>query len=169
MASLLPRPVPAHTGRGPEDTPDAPAERSTPTVDRWHCGRVVDRFFAYRFDDRFTFMWWPLGVRKGTDGVTLTADGHFRATYGRLKLETPLANVTGAHITERYRWYTAIGARLSFVDDGLTFGTNHERGVCVHFGERVKRVVGFKDHSALTVTVEDCEGLVDALGLAPAP
>ncbi len=49
-----------------------------------------------------------------------------------------MANVDGAHITEGYRWYTAVGARLSFVDDGLTFGTNCERGVCIHFAEPVR-------------------------------
>jgi hypothetical protein len=132
-----------------------------------HGAWVADRFFPYRFDDRFKLFWWPLGAREGKHGVTLTEDGRFLATYGRLSLETPVSNVSGAHITEGYRWYSAIGARVSFVDDGLTFGTNHDRGVCVHFDDPVKRVIGFKDHSALTVTVDDCQGLVDALGEAP--
>ena len=45
--------------------------------------------------------------------------------------------------------------RASGADDGLTFGTNNHAGVCVHFHDRIKRVVGFRDHSALTVTVAD--------------
>ena len=56
---------------------------------------------------------------------------------------------------------------MSFADDGLTFGTNPDRGVCVHFRQRIPRVLGFRPHSALTVTVEDCDGLVAAIGEAP--
>jgi hypothetical protein len=112
----------------------------------------------------------PTGLRTPRPparGVTLTDDRLFRASFGFLKLETELDNVAGGHITEGYRWYTAIGARLSFADDGLTFGTNRDRGVCVHFRQRVPRVLGFKPHSALTVTVADCDGLLEAIGLAP--
>ena len=47
-------------------------------------------------------------------------------------------------------------------DDGLTFGTNAERGVCVHFREKVRGPF-VRRHSALTVTVADCDGLVAAL------
>jgi hypothetical protein len=108
-------------------------------------------------------MWWPFGARPGRDGVTL-GDGRLRATFGFFQVETPLDNVAGGHVTVDYRWYTAIGARLSFVDDGLTFGTNHDRGVCVHFRQPVARVIGFRPHSALTVTVADCEGLAEAIG-----
>jgi hypothetical protein len=73
-------------------------------------------------------------------------------------------------VTGPYRWYTAMGLRLSRADDGVTFGTNHDRGVCVHFRERVPPVIGRRRHSALTVTVEDCAGLVAAIGeFDPAP
>jgi hypothetical protein len=126
----------------------------------------VADFYPYRFDQRFAAMWWPLGARPGRDGVTLTDDGNFVATYGRRRVETPRTNIDGAHVTRDYRWWTCVGIRLSFVDDGLTFGTNRDAGVCVHFLERIPRVLGRKDHSALTVTVEDVDGLVAALGEA---
>jgi hypothetical protein len=124
---------------------------------------VGDRFYPYRFDARFAAMWLPFGAVPGRDGVTLRRD-RLRATFGFFRLETPLDNVVGGHVTEDYRWYTAIGVRLSFADDGLTFGTNPDRGVCVHFREPAPRVIGFRPHSALTVTVADCDGLVEALG-----
>lgn len=124
---------------------------------------VADAFFPYRFDRRFLLQWVPFGPRPGRDGVHLS-DSKLRATFGRLVLETALANVAGGHVTQDYRWYTALGARLSFVDDGLTFGTNYERGVCIHFAEPVPHVLGRKPHSALTVTVADCDGLVNAIG-----
>ena len=120
-------------------------------------------FFPYRFDLRYAPLWAPLAAWPGRDGVTLTDDG-FRATFGVLKLETTRDNVIGGHVTEGYRWYKAIGPRLSLADDGLTFGTNADRGVCVHFREPVPRVIGRKAHSALTVTVADCAGIVRAIG-----
>ena len=77
--------------------------------------------------------------------------------------EAPLSNVRDAHVTGPFRWWTAVGPRMSFVDDGLTFGTNAQAGVCIHFDPPVPRVIGFKDHSALTVTVADPEALQAAL------
>jgi hypothetical protein len=130
---------------------EAPAEAVT-----------TEQFFPYALDRRLQLFWLPFGLRPDRDGVRLTGDT-FRATYGWLSLVTPRSNVTGAHITRGYRWWTAVGARGSLVDDGLTFGTNASAGVCVHFAERVHRVMGFRDHSALTVTVADLEGLVEAL------
>jgi hypothetical protein len=87
-----------------------------------------------------------------------------RATYGFFRFETPLDNLAGGHLTGPYRWYTAVGARVSFVDDGLTFGTNRDLGVCIHFREPIPRVLVRKHHSALTVTVADCRGLLDRIG-----
>lgn len=120
------------------------------------------RQFDYDLDPRFKFIWWPLGVRAG-QGVTVD-DDRLTARYGPLKLSTPLDNVAGGHVTEDYRWYTAVGVRLSFADDGLTFGTTPRRGVCIHFRDRVGGVIPGKSHSALTVTVADCAGLVEVVG-----
>ncbi len=89
--------------------------------------------YRYSFDKRLVVFWGVFGVRPAKDGVTLTDDGRLRATFGLLKLETPLENVDGAHITRNYRWWTAAGARGSWKDDGLTFGTNADAGVCIHF------------------------------------
>jgi hypothetical protein len=119
--------------------------------------------FLYAVDYRFAPFWVPFGLRPHRDGVSMTADGRIVATFGFFKLETTLANVDGAHITRAYRWWTAIGARLSFTDDGLTFGTNRHAGVCIHFREKVPSALRRSGHSALTVTVEDLDGLVAAL------
>ncbi len=126
---------------------------------------MSDVFFPYRFDNRYALMWAPFGAWPGRDGVSVT-DRTLRATFGLLVLETACDNVSGGHITERYRWWTAIGARLSAADDGLTFGTNADRGVCIHFDGRVPAVLGWRPHSALTVTVADCDGLLRAIDTA---
>jgi hypothetical protein len=120
-------------------------------------------YFPYAVDKRLALFWLPFGVRPNRDGVTITDDGTFRATFGFLKLATPLCNISGAHVTRDYRWYTAAGARRSMVDDGLTFGTNGKAGVCVHFRDPVPSPLRRKGHSALTVTVDDVEGLAKRL------
>ncbi len=123
----------------------------------------MSQHFAYAVDMRFAPMWAPFGVRPRKDGVTITDDDVLTATYGWLRLETPHSNVEGAHITRGYRWWTAVGARRSLADDGLTFGTNTNAGVCIHFRERVRSPLSRRGHSALTVTVSDLDGLVTAL------
>jgi hypothetical protein len=120
-------------------------------------------FFKYEVDKRLAPFWLPLGLHPSNDGVTITDDGRFVAKFGVVKLETPVSNIDGAHITRGYRWWTAAGIRLSFTDDGLTFGTNADAGVCVHFGEPVPSLLRRKGHSALTVTVADLDGLVARL------
>lgn len=122
--------------------------------------------FAYAVDKRYLPLLVPFGVRGSKDAVTLGDDGSFVATFGFVALRTTVANVTGAHITRNYRWWTAVGARGSLADDGLTFGTNHHAGVCVHFADKVPSPLRRSGHSALTVTVADLDGLVNALGFA---
>jgi hypothetical protein len=124
----------------------------------------MSQHFRYACDNRLVAFWGVCGVHPSKDGVTITDDGRLQAKFGFLKLETPLDNVDGAHITRGYRWWTAAGARGSLKDDGLTFGTNANAGVCIHFREKVPSPLRRKGHSALTVTVEDLEGLNRALG-----
>ncbi|MGB9308401.1 MAG: hypothetical protein WCB92_33370 [Mycobacterium sp.] len=120
------------------------------------------RHFPYRYDPRFAPIWLPFRW-PGEQGVTLTDDGRFVARYGVLHVDAPLSSVRDAHVAGPYRWWTAVGPRLSLADDGLTFGTNAQAGVCVHFEPPIRRVIGLRDHSALTVTVADTAGLVAAL------
>ncbi len=123
---------------------------------------MSDRFFPYRFDSRWKAMF--LALRVGdNDGVTITDDGRLVATYGWVKIATSIDNIDHTQITGPHRWYTAVGLRLSFSDDGITFGTNHQRGLCIEFIEKVPRVIGFKDHSALWVSVADPDALAAAI------
>ncbi len=124
----------------------------------------MTQHFAYAIDKRYLPLLIPFGLRGSRDGVTLTDGDSFLATFGLFKLATPLANITGAHITRNYRWWTAFGVRGSRVDDGLTFGTNHDAGVCIHFNEKVPSLLRRSGHSALTVTVADLEELTSELG-----
>ena len=122
---------------------------------------MSDRFFPYARDARWRVVLLPLGIGDD-DGVTV-GDDTLRATFGHWTIETPLANVAGATLTGPHRWYTAVGLRLSFRDDGLTFGTNNRRGVCITFHDKIRRVIGLHDHSTLWVSLADPDGLVAAL------
>lgn len=103
------------------------------------------------------------GLRLGDDDGVTVSDETMCATFGRSKVETPRSNIVATLVTGPHRWWTAVGLRLSFADDGITFGTNHERGLCIEFAERVPKVIGLRDHSNLWVSVADPEGLAAAL------
>ena len=123
---------------------------------------MSDRFFPYEFDHRWDAMFRLLRVDEA-DGGTVGDDGSLVATYGRKRVETTLDNVHHTEITHDHRWYTAVGLRLSARDDGLTCGTNHRQGLCIEFVDRIPKVIGFRDQSALWVSVADVEGLAAAL------
>jgi hypothetical protein len=124
----------------------------------------VSEHFGYAVDKRYLPVLLPFLLRPSRDGVTLTDDGALVATFGPFKVTTPVSNVTGAHITRNYRWWTSCGVRMSRVDDGLTFGTNHDGGVCIHFADKVPSALRRSGHSALTVTVAELQALTTALG-----
>lgn len=123
----------------------------------------MSEFFPYRLDRRWAPMFAALRI-GADDGVTITDDAMLRGSFGFLKVATPLANVDHTAVTGPHRWYTAVGPRLSFADDGLTFGTNHHLGLCIGFVEKIPKVIGLRPHSALWVSVADPHGLAIALG-----
>ena len=124
---------------------------------------MTTRHFPYRFDKRWAPLFHVLGVRD-EDGVDVTDDGKLIATYGRFSVRTTLDNVASTRITGPHRWYTAVGVRLALTDDGITFGTNHYKGLWITFVNKVPRVIGFRNHSLLWVSVADPEGLAAAIG-----
>ena len=124
---------------------------------------MSDQFFPYELDRRWTPMFVLLGL-DDDDGVYVGDDGSLRATFGWVRIDTTVDNVHHTQVTGPHRWYTAVGLRLSFADDGITFGTNHRRGLCIEFVERVPKVIGPRRHSALWVSVADPAGLAEAIG-----
>ena len=119
-------------------------------------------FFPYQLDHRWNPMFRLLGVTDD-DGVSLIDGEKLRATYGRSTIETPITNIDHTVETADHRWYTAVGKRLSFADDGITFGTNHHAGLCIEFIDKIPKVIGLKDHSALWVSVKEPHALAEAL------
>jgi hypothetical protein len=120
--------------------------------------------FEFAFEPRFTRLLRLGGITPDTTLVTVAED-EFRVRFGGWKLSTPIANCTGTCLTEGYSWFKVIGARGSFKDRGVTFGTSTSRGVCVLFAEPVTALVpgNLVKHPGCTVTVADCDGLRTAL------
>ena len=118
--------------------------------------------FSYDCDPRLAPFWIPFGLRPWHDGVVVD-QGRFEARFGFIRLRTETANISEAHVTRGYRWWTAAGVRLSGADDGLTFGTNARAGVCIHFRTKVPTVMRPSGHSALTVTVAELDRLARLL------
>jgi hypothetical protein len=114
--------------------------------------------FAFDFNARFKVGLAVIGVTPRRARVTLAED-RLIARFGPWVCETPYANVADTCRTGPYRWYTALGPRLSMVDRGLTFGTTPAGGVCVLFHEPVTGLdpLGKLQHPGLTVTVADGE------------
>ena len=124
---------------------------------------MTAKYFPYRFDKRWSALFFALGV-DDKDGVKITGKGELVATFGRFKVKTSLDNIDHTLVTGPHRWYTAVGLRLSLTDDGLTFGTNHRKGLSIAFVEKIPKVIGFRKHSTLWVSVADPEGLAAAIG-----
>jgi hypothetical protein len=120
-----------------------------------------------RFPMPIAARWIPVlllfGVRRATAYVDI-GDGRLVARFGRLRVETPLDNITGFQITGPYRWWRAIGVRRTVGrgDQDVSFGTTARGGVCLGFREPVKLPV-VPATSNLTVTVRDIDGFVATL------
>ena len=117
--------------------------------------------FAFRYDARFRAALQAAGLGPDRSGVAV-GDDMIVARFGPFVAETSLTNVAHAAVTGPYRWWRAVGPRLSLADRGATFGTNAEQGVCIRFREPVRALTPFH-HPNLTVTVAEPDALVTAI------
>ena len=120
--------------------------------------------FAFRFDPRLRGLARLFGIKPEKAFVEI--DGSLMARFGPWQVATTAENLAGATITGPYRTAKVAGpAHLSLADRGLTFASNTDRGVCIRFRRPVRGIdpLGIVRHPALTVTVEDCEGLLRAV------
>ena len=119
-------------------------------------------FFRYEFNPLAAPWLRVLGVRPDRDGVRIDND-RLSASFGFLSIDLPLSNISSATVTGPYRWFKAIGPRLSIADHGLTFGTTADQGVCITVHEPIPRVIGPWNHPGVTLTVQDPAALVEAI------
>ncbi len=120
--------------------------------------------FSFAFDSRAAALLKLAAIRADTAWATVRS-GRLSVHFGHFRLSTPLDNILDAEVTGPYRWWKAIGVRLSLADRGITFGTNARAGVCVRFRtpvESVGRRFGLR-HPGMTVTVADPAAFAAAL------
>ena len=125
---------------------------------------MPDRFVFF-FDPRLTWLSRIFGVRPETAFVEVGEAGVV-AKFGPWRVASTAENLAGAEVTGPYRLPKVAGpAHLSLADRGLTFATNTKRGACIRFVRPVRGVdpLGLIRHPALTVTVADYDGLVEAV------
>jgi hypothetical protein len=124
----------------------------------------VVQAFDFAFDPRFRGGLAVFGIRPDTCRVEVD-QAELRVRFGAWRLSTAATNIARAEQSGPYRWYTAIGPRLSLADRGATFGTTPAGGVCIIFHEPVAALFPARvlRHPGLTVTVADPAGLVAAL------
>ena len=110
---------------------------------------------------RSRFLLLLFGVRAGNAYVDL-GDDELDAHFGFFRVRTPTSNLASWRLEGPWLWVTAIGVRMSVRHHDVTFGGTNRGGVRVDFREPV-RGLGRLRIPALYVTVEDLEGLADAL------
>jgi hypothetical protein len=121
--------------------------------------------FSFRFDPTYRRLGRPFGITPERAWVEL-GDEQLEARYGPWRVRTARRNVASARATGPYALLKTAGpARLAITDRGLTFASNGERGVCISFRAPVAGIdpFGLIRHPELTVTVDDVDGLLEAL------
>jgi hypothetical protein len=126
--------------------------------------------FPFRFDLSHRLAALPFRVVPSSAYVEVsTNEGGERmltARFGPWCVQTPVDNVAGTETSGPYSLLKTAGpAHVSLKDFGLTFASNGQRGLCIRFRRSVHGVepTGVLRHPALTVTVDDVEGLEHAL------
>lgn len=125
---------------------------------------------------RFDFAWerpyriagFLFGVTPRRAWVEVTPS-ELHVHYGPWTLRSALSNITGVTATDSYAFLKTAGPpHLSMSDRGISFATNGHRGLCVAFDQPVPGIDPSKriKHPGATLTVEDVDGLAEALGFA---
>jgi hypothetical protein len=121
--------------------------------------------FAFAFHPLFRLPARLVGVTPRTAQVELTTDS-LEVRFGRWRMSVPRDDIVDAQRSGPYRPWRVIGPpHLSFTDRGITFATTPHEGVCLQLREPLPGIepTGTIRHPGVTLTVEDIDGLLDAL------
>src|SRR3954454_2672888 len=93
--------------------------------------------FGFRWTTTYRALALPFAITPGTAAVRVQ-DGELSVRFGPWRLRTAVSNVAGCEETSGYSLVKTAGpAHLSFADQGVTFATNGDRGLCIRFAEPV--------------------------------
>jgi len=119
----------------------------------------------FKFDRRLAGAAAAFGITPRRAHVDVGPDD-FVVRFGWWSVHTALSNIEHVDVTGPYHWLKVIGPpHVSLADRGVTFATNTGRGVCIRFREPVTALLpgGLLRHPAITVTVDDVDGLAQAV------
>jgi hypothetical protein len=119
------------------------------------------RRFAYHLGRRSKPVLRLFGVKGPDDAWVDLDDDSLGARFGWSSATTPIANIRSWRIEGPWRWITAIGFRRSIRHGDVTFGGSPQGGVRIDFRQPIR--IGPFDAPALYLTVDDLEGLAEAL------
>jgi hypothetical protein len=116
----------------------------------------LSKTFEFEFQKRYAPFLAAFGITPKTTSVRITPT-EMVARFGPFSCRSPLENITCVSISGPYSAYKAIGARGSFADGGVTFGSTTAGGVCMEFRKGVTALDPTKRfrHRGLTVTLRD--------------
>ncbi len=120
--------------------------------------------FGFRFEPLMLPLAAPFGVLPATTSVEVGEDVVIR--FGPWRMRFPRADVTGVEQTTDYKLIKVAGPpHLSFADRGITFATNRQAGLCIQLARPHRGIdpLGLLRHPGATVTVDDIDGLAEAL------
>ena len=158
--SFGPVPEANQPGHHPEVEQDKPT--SPPRV------RPRTGTFGFDFHPLFRLPARLVGVTPDSAHVELTTDA-LDVTFGPWRMVVPRGDIADVSRSGPYRPWKVIGPpHLSFADRGITFATNPREGVCLRLRKPAPGIepTGRIRHPGLTVTVQDVDGLLDALSHA---
>jgi hypothetical protein len=123
---------------------------------------MPDNVFRFEIDSRFRLPLLGYGVTSGRAEV-IVDEQTLQVRFGPWRVDTALTNISKVEVTGPYRWWKAIGIRMSLADKGITFGTSTASGVCIQLEEPVSVRLGRLRvplrHPGITVTVADTSAL----------
>jgi hypothetical protein len=161
-------------GKREEGSGHVPREDAEPVPDEAPSGEHAPYSlrFGFRFDPWYRLAALPFGVSPSSAHVDVRTSAAGERTlvarFGPWTLSTPVDNVLSVTPSGDYAAVKTIGPpHVSLRDLGLTFATNRDRGLCIRFRSSVPGVAptSLIRHPALTVTVDDPDGLARALAV----
>jgi len=126
---------------------------------------MISRRFDFHFTTAYRLAGLPFGITPSRCEVDTETD-RVTVRFGPWRVETPRDNIAEVTTTGPYSFVKTAGpAHLSLADRGVTFATNGDRGVCIKFRTPVAGIepTGLLRHPSLTVTVAECEALIEVL------
>ena len=118
------------------------------------------RRFAFLFEGLWRWGVLPWGVTPGRAWAEID-DRQIRVRFGPWHVDSPLENVARYELQPPYRWWRALGVRMTLGKWDVSFCSSSRNGIYLEF-KHPQRLWG-SGHPAFTMTLADPVGFVEEL------